>query len=96
MNVEIGTEATQFPENEYIQGNFLAVLHRLAETHQQKNETISIDIVSIIGYRRPEAQIERGLEAVCSSIAKDIATNIRGAQPIPGFLPLPPLQQAYF
>jgi hypothetical protein len=75
MNVEIGTEATQFPEKEYIHGIFLAVLHRLAETHQQKNERISKYIVTIIGYRRPEAKIGRGLEAVCSSIAKDIATK---------------------
>jgi hypothetical protein len=82
------------------------VQHRSAETHQQKNETISIYIVSIIGYRRPEAQIGRGWEAVCSIIAKDIVTIIgfyipeeqvaRGAQLITCFLPLTPLQQAYF
>jgi hypothetical protein len=74
--VKIGTEAAQFPEKEYIHGIFLAVLHRLAETHQQKNVRISIDIVTIIGYRIPEAQIGRGLEAVCSSIAKDNVTII--------------------
>jgi hypothetical protein len=60
MIVEIGTEAAKFPEKEYISGIFLAVLHRLAETHQQKNERISIDIVTIIGCHRPEAQIGIG------------------------------------
>jgi len=29
MNVEIGTEAAQFPEKEYINGIFLAVQYRL-------------------------------------------------------------------
>jgi hypothetical protein len=29
MNVETGTEATQFPEKEYINGIFLAVMDRL-------------------------------------------------------------------
>ncbi len=28
MNVEIGTEAVQFPEKEYINGIFIAVLYR--------------------------------------------------------------------
>jgi hypothetical protein len=29
MNVEIGTEAAQFPEKEYINGIFVAVYHSL-------------------------------------------------------------------
>ncbi len=29
MNVEIGTKATQFPEKEYINGIFLAVLNKV-------------------------------------------------------------------
>jgi hypothetical protein len=29
MNVEIGAEATLFPEKEYIKGNFVAVLPRI-------------------------------------------------------------------
>ncbi len=29
MNVEIGTEAAQFPEKEYINGNFVAVQTRV-------------------------------------------------------------------
>ncbi len=31
MNVEIGTEVTQFPEKEYINGIFLAVQYLLSE-----------------------------------------------------------------
>jgi hypothetical protein len=61
------------------------VQHRLAETHQQKNERISNDIVAIIGCHRPKAQIGTGWAVVCSNIAKDIVTIIGCYRPeVPG------------
>ncbi len=37
INVEIGTEAAQFPEKEYINGIFLAVHPRFAYSAAQEN-----------------------------------------------------------
>jgi hypothetical protein len=48
MNVEIGTEAAQFPENEYINGIFVVVFFRL---------TIEIE-----GHREGERDRDREFE----------------------------------
>ncbi len=42
MNVEIGTEAAQFPKKEYINGIFVAVYLRLSslEVHEMKKSAV--------------------------------------------------------
>jgi hypothetical protein len=44
MNVEIGTEAAQFPEKEYINGILLAVRHKIKcdvkESEQEEEEEV--------------------------------------------------------
>jgi hypothetical protein len=54
MNVEIGTEAAQFPEKEYINGIFLAVAHTDGAKQQQL-------LAENLGFFRPPPQKIHGI-----------------------------------
>jgi hypothetical protein len=55
MNVEIGTEAAQFPEKEYINGIFLAVRYlkkKNAKKQREKNQGEKIIKMLVINFLR--------------------------------------------
>jgi hypothetical protein len=65
MNVEIGTEAAQFPEKEYINGIFVVVYFRLTIEIEGHRE----------GERDRNREFEGGRELYVSAHRKNVATS---------------------
>jgi hypothetical protein len=72
MNMEIGAEAAQFPEKEYINGTAVAVyrsVHLCKQKHNKSHETVPLKIceetpLMTLTVRAPKADEAQAIEAL--------------------------------
>ncbi len=67
MNVEIGTEAAQFTEKEYISGIFLAV-HFASDINDKINKFGGTGTLATFTQMRYTVVIRQGSELICESL----------------------------
>ena len=84
MNVEIRTEAAQFPEKEYIKGIFVVVVHILYT--QCTSEQVSLKRTGF--FRKQDLFISIGSDQINSGILSYICTKIAHYDTVQNFTKL--------